>query len=129
VFARKGRQFQITVEQCLSATPVRNPQAQETDLAGGRLELTLPCRKPWLIRILSRRDRKTFLRRFELDEIGADSWRQIDGTRTVSELVEHLVSTRHFSPPQARQSMISFLHTLMTRGLVGLIVPDGKGSG
>jgi len=25
--------------------------------------------------------------------------------------------------------MISFLHTLMTRGLVGLIVPDGKGSG
>jgi hypothetical protein len=126
VFGRKRQQFQITVDQCLSATPVRNPQAQERDLADGRLELALPCLKPWPIRIFSRRDRKTFLRRFELDPLGADIWRQMDGTRTVGTLIEYLVRTCSLAPQQGQQSMISFLQMLMTRGLVGLVVAERK---
>ncbi len=128
MFGRKNQKFQMTVDQCLSAIPVRNPQAHEKDLPDDRLELTLPCRKPWPIRILSRRDRKTFLRRFELDSLGAELWRRIDGLRTVSQLVEHLARTHGLPPGRAQDSMISFLHMLMTRGLVGLVLPDPRHS-
>ncbi len=114
----------MTVEQCLSAVVVRNPQAGQKDLPEGRIELSLPYRKPWAIRIFSRSGHKTFLRRFELDATGADLWRLIDGRRTVRELVDHLVRQRDLDPRQARDSMISYLQMLMIRGLVGLISPE-----
>jgi hypothetical protein len=122
VFCRKKPQFQMTLDQCLVAAIVRNPQAQEKDLPERRIELSLPYRKPWVVRVFSRKDRKTFLRRFELDEIGADLWRLADDKRTVAELVAHLARTQHLDPQQAQTSMISYVHMLMTRGLVGLVV-------
>ena len=82
----------------------------------------MPYRKPWVVRIFSRRDRKTFLRRFELDETGAALWRRIDDKRTVADLVEHLVQTQNLDPKQAQESMIAFVQMLMMRGLVGLVV-------
>ena len=122
MFGSKKPQFQMTLDQCLLAAVVRNPQAQEKDLPEGRIELSLPYRKPWVVRIFSRKDRKIFLRRFELDEMGADLWHLIDDKRTVADLVEHLTRTRSLDPQQARESMISYVHMLMTRGLVGLVV-------
>ena len=122
MFGSKKPQFQMTLDQCLLAAVVRNPQAQEKDLPEGRIELSLPYRKPWVVRIFSRKDRKIFLRRFELDEMGADLWHLIDDKRTVADLVEHLARTRSLDPQQAQASMISYVHMLMTRGLVGLVV-------
>ena len=122
MFGSKKLQFQMTLDQCLLAAVVRNPQAQEKDLPEGRIELSLPYRKPWVVRIFSRKDRKIFLRRFELDKIGAYLWHLIDNKRTVADLVEHLARTRQFDPQQARESMISYVHMLMTRSLVGLVV-------
>jgi hypothetical protein len=122
VFRRKKLQFQMTLDQCLLAAVVRNPQVQEKDLPDGRIELSLPYRKPWMVRMFSREGRKTFLRRFELDEIGADLWRLADDKRTVAELVAHLARTQNLDPQQAQTSMISYVHMLMTRGLVGLVV-------
>lgn len=122
MFGSKKPQFQMTLEQCMSAVIVRNPQTQEKDLPAGRIELALPYRKPWIVRIFSRRDRKTFLRRFELDETGADLWRRIDGKRTVGDLVEHLVQVRSLDPKQAQASMVAYVQMLMTRGLVGLVL-------
>lgn len=122
MFGRKKPQFQMTLDQCLSALVVRNPQVQAKDLPQGRIELSLPYLKPWLIRWLQRKDRKTFLRRFELDSIGADLWHQADGRRTVSDLVQHLARAQHLEPQQARDSMVAYLQMLMTRGLVGLVV-------
>lgn len=123
---KKNPQFEMTIDACLSAAVVRNPQAQEKDLPEGRLELALPYRKPWVIRIFSRKDRRTFQRRFELDEIGADLWRQIDGKRTAGNLVEYLARVRNLEPPQAQESMVAYLQMLMVRGLVGLVVPQEK---
>lgn len=122
MFGRKKPQFQMTLDQCLSAVVVRNPEAQAKDLPDSRLELSLPYRKPWLLRWFSRKDRRTFLRRFELDEIGADLWRHIDGRRTVSDLVDHLARTRNFPPQQARDSMIAYIQMLLTRALIGLVM-------
>jgi hypothetical protein len=124
VFGGKRPQFQMTLDQCLLAAMVRNPQVQEKDLPDGRIELSLPYRKPWVVRVFSRKDRKTFLRRFELDDIGADLWRRIDDKRTVADLVGHLERTRNLAPQQATESMISYVHMLMTRGLVGLVLQE-----
>ncbi len=122
MFRRSKPQFQMTVEQCLAAVVVRNPRAVPKDLPEGRIELSLPYRKPWVIRIFCRPDRKTFLRRFELDPIGADLWRLIDDRQTVRDLVDHLARARNLDPSQARDAMISYLQILMTRGLVGLVL-------
>jgi len=122
VFGRKSQKFQMTVDQCLSARPVRNPQTQARDLPDDRLELTLACLKPWPIRIFCKRDRRMFPRRFELDLLGASLWREIDGSRTVNELIGYLVRTHGLPPRQAQDSMVSFLQMLMARGLVGLVL-------
>lgn len=122
MFGRKKPQFQMTIDQCLSSAIVRNPQTQAKDLPAGRIELSLPYRKPWVVRFFARRNRKTFLRRFELDETGAALWRRIDDKRTVADLVEHLAQTQKIDPKQAQASMIAFVQMLMMRGLVGLVV-------
>jgi hypothetical protein len=127
VFGRKKEpSFQMTVQQCLAAAVIRHPQACETALAGGGLEVGLPYRKPWVIRMFSRQGRQTFMRRFELDQIGADLWRQIDGRRTAGDLAIYLACKRNLEARQAEDSLIAYLQMLMVRGLVGLVVPQER---
>jgi len=93
------------------------------DLEGGRVQISLPYLKPWLVRLFSRKS-KTFARKFELDEVGAELWRLINGTRTVSDLAEHLQRSRGFDEAQAKESMVAYLNMLLVRGIVGLVVPQ-----
>lgn len=123
MFGRKQPQIKMTLEQCLSARVVRNPEARQQELPDGRIELSLPYVKPWLIRLFSRRN-KTFLRKFQLDETGSQMWRRIDDKRRVQEMVDHLKKDRGLEDKQAVDSMVAYLHMLMVRGLVGLVVPQ-----
>jgi hypothetical protein len=113
----------MTLDQCLEAVIVRNPQVAARDLDKGGVELSLPYRKPWLFRLFSAGE--TYSRRFQLDEIGSDLWRQIDDRRTVQFLVERLKALRGLAEKEAVDSTVAYVHMLLTRGLVGLVVPEG----
>ncbi len=122
MFGRKKNQIQMTLDQCLASAVVPNPQVTEKDLPDGRIELTLPYLKPWLVRKISRKG-KTFPRRFELDEVSADLWRQIDGKRTVADMVDYMAQKGDTPPDQAQESVLNYMNMLLTRGLIGLAVP------
>ena len=122
MFGRKKPQFQMTLDQCLPAVVVRNPQVQEKDLPDGRIELdpAIPqaLADPGLLP-QGAKDLPSPLR------TGRDRCRPralIDGKRTVADLVEHLARTRSLDPQQAQESMVSYVQMLMVRGLVGLVV-------
>jgi len=121
---RKEPRIELTLDQCLAALVVPNPDAKQRVLPSGRIEVSLPYLKPWLIRWLSRKDKKTFLRRFELDDLGSELWRLCDGRHTVAELVDYVATSGGLPPDSARESLIAYLHMLMVRGLVGLVVPQ-----
>lgn len=122
MLGRKPSQMEMPLSEYLSAVIVRNPEAEVRDLDGGGIEITLPYRKPRLLRVFSRS--KTFLRKFELDETGSDLWRQIDDRRTVRDLAEYLRSSGAGQEEQALESAVAYVHMLLVRGLVGLVVPS-----
>jgi len=120
---RKQEALRLSVEQCMQAVVMRNPQAEVRTLPDGKLEVSVPYMKPWLIRLFSRKE-KTFRRRFELDDLGSQLWEMFDGKHTVEQLVQHVADSRGLEREQAVQSMLAYLQMLLTRGLVGLIVPE-----
>ena len=121
---KKAAQLQLTVDQCLSAVVVRNPKLQEEVLASGSVRVKLPYLKPRLLRLFSAKDKKTFVRRFDLDELGSALWPLCDGKHTVEQLIDFIVDAKDLEKERATQSMIAFLQVLMSRGLIGLVVPE-----
>jgi len=74
----------------------------------------------WFARTLGFRGQ----RRFQLDEIGACFWCQVDGERRLSDIQGTLCSRYALSPEQARRAIVEFTAVLMRRNLLGLRVED-----
>jgi hypothetical protein len=70
----------------------------------------------WLSRKLGYRQQ----RRYELDEVGACFWGQVDGQRPLSEIQRTLCSRYALSPEQARRAVVEFTALLMRRNLLVL---------
>lgn len=61
-------------------------------------------------------------RRFELDEIGARFYREVDGRRSLAEIEAILVREFGLDESRARDAVIAFTGGLMRRGLLALSV-------
>lgn len=55
-----------------------------------------------------------------VNHVGAFIWNQIDGRKSVQDIIEHVVRTFNVSPEQARQDTIAFLQSLAERNLITL---------
>ncbi len=108
----------------LAATPIRNPQAAQRRLARGGLELSVPMARTRLARWLSRSGGKPIIRKFELDELGVQVWRMMDGHTTVRTMIEKFASDHQLNLREAEVSMLAYLRTLTERGIMVLALPD-----
>ena len=108
----------------LAARAVRNPQATERRLADGGLELSVPMAKSRLARWLSRTGDTPIIRKFELDRLGVEVWRMMDGRSTVREVIERFASAHQLNLREAEVSMLAYLRTLAGRGIMVLAMPD-----
>jgi len=108
----------------LAARPSRHPQAQAKELAGGALQLTVPVRPGRIARWMTRSGDRPVLRRFELDELGGDLWRMMDGTKTVRTLIEEFGARHQLNLREAEVAVLAYLRTLAERGIMTLLWAD-----
>ena len=115
-----GRQEQPAVDrrEALSSIPALVPGVTLEEGEDGRVTAVVTSRRPagFWARFMSR----TMTRRVRLDEIGTYVIRQIDGTRTVKELVAEFASRYRVNRREAELCMADFLKSLAQRNIIAI---------
>ena len=124
LFRKKQTIPALTRDQALACTPVRNNVVrwEESDSGLILVEYTLVL-KPFL-QSISRRfgtaSTEQPTRKRELDALGSQVWKLIDGRRTTAEVIEAFARRHHISNQEAEQSITLFFRELGRRGLIAL---------
>ncbi len=121
-----GRKQKPTSTKQLATKPIRLVTAEmkprgEGGNAGGVLEVPIrPTR--WTGRLFRAPEGMT--KKFEFDSIGAMVWECCDGKTSVHQIIRRLSSRYNVSPREAQVSVLTFLHTLARKGLIGRDVKE-----
>lgn len=118
----------ISRDQALLCIPEKNSLAKEDALESGDLILTYPATyKPFFSKIqqLIRKDpKKTFTRKIQLDSLGVDVWKNIDGQKTVKTLIKDFSDLHRLNYKEAEISVTLFLKSLGEKGLIIIKEPE-----
>lgn len=87
------------------------------DNAGGLLQVKL--RQPKWGQMLFRLPEHA-IKTFEFDSIGAFVWENIDGKTSVEQIIKRLAKRYDLNLREAQVPTVTFLQTLMKKGLVGI---------
>ncbi len=110
-------------ESLLAARPLKCPGIVEKTLDDGGLELTVSLPRTRLFRWLSGGCKDPIVRRYQLDPLGVEAWRMIDGQTTVGTIIERFASRHAMEMPQAEAAVLTYLRTLAQRGIMMLALP------
>ena len=66
-----------------------------------------------------------YSRKIELDEHGSCYYEQVDGVKTLKEIIAAMMARFGQSRDEASQSVLLFTKQLMAKNLLQLVVPDG----
>jgi hypothetical protein len=115
----------MTARDLLSAVPVASSGTSLEELPGGGGVLTRrSAKRDGLGGWLAHKLRFQRERHYELDELGACYWSQVDGLRRLSEIQHTLCDRYALSPEQARRAVVEFTALLMRRNLLALRVEE-----
>ncbi|HWA84251.1 MAG TPA: PqqD family protein [Fimbriimonadaceae bacterium] len=108
------------------ARPVRNPAVEELGSAGG-ITLQGPAVLRGLLgKIVAKAATQPVTRQYELEEVGAFVWSQIDGRRSFEGICRQLQAKYKMNRLEAEASLDAFLRMLAERSLITLLVKEGK---
>jgi len=105
----------------MSACPVQRP-ALKMENKDGKRYVTVEFERPGWQRFLGA-DRRCE-RTFGLDAYGQEVYDGCDGHTAVRQIVRSFAHAHHLSVAEAEVSVTLFLKTLMTKGLIGVPVPE-----
>jgi hypothetical protein len=115
---------QLTKSQALTLTPVKNMDAFEVVLDSGVVVIHYPVTmRPWMAKWIQRfkgSSPQTGSRKLQLDTLGTQVWKMIDGKRTVRDIVDSFARTHQLERREAETAVTQFLRDLGKRGLVGM---------
>ena len=124
VFKKKQNNVWMTRAEALKFTPVKSNRVQETRLETGEIILTYPIAiRPWIDRIVKRfgeKEAKSVDKKLQLDELGTAVWEQINGERSVKQVIQWFAKKYQLHTKEAEVSVSRFLRELGKRGLIGL---------
>jgi hypothetical protein len=124
IFRRRPRPPKLTPEQFMKLRPHRAEGSVEPLPDGGaKVSVKMPVKK--MARRLLRLP-ETVTRTFELDQVGAFVWEQIDGKTSLEQIIARLARRYKLNLREAQASTQQFLKMLMSKGLVVVPVPDEK---
>ena len=117
----------LSLEALLDAVPVAN-QAARVESYGDLVVIYLPIRQRWWMRppiswALPYREEKGV----ELDKLGTEVYRAVDGKRTVEQIVESFADQHKLRFHEARLAVMQFLRSLAQRNVVVLAIPEVVG--
>lgn len=123
MFRRRKKPIQLTREQALACTPVKNNVVDWEILGSGLVQVEyVLLLKPFLLSIFKRFDKSPAppTRKLQLDALGSEVWQMIDGERTTGMLIEDFAKLHQISISESEQSITIFLRELGRRGLIAL---------
>ncbi len=115
---------QLTKSQSLTLTPVKNRESSEETLGSGVVIIQYPVTmRPWMAKWMQRfkgSSPRIGSRKLQLDSLGTEVWKMIDGKRTVRDIVGTFAENHQLENREAEVAVTQFLRDLGKRGLIGL---------
>lgn len=115
----------LTLQEQLSARPLRLVDGELTDRDDGGANLTVTLRQTrwsgWFFR-MPEGAKKTF----ELDAMGRLVWDNCDGKTSVQQIIRRLSKQYNLNLREAQVATVQFLNMLIKKGLVGMTLRDGQ---
>ena len=113
-------------QEALRLRPVKNKDVIESVSPTGKIILCYPLDlKPIFVGLAKKmglwKEGKPLTKSIELDEIGAMTWKMVDGKHTVKDMVDIFAKEYKVLPKEAELSMTSFIKELGRRGLIAFI--------
>lgn len=123
MFFRRQPKPRITLQEQLSARPVRLVEAEPTPDGKGGATLKVPLRtggrwNTWLFRVP-----QGATKTFELDALGLLVWESCDGKTSVQQVIRKLAKRYNLNLREAQVPTLAFLQTLVKKGLIGMTMP------
>jgi hypothetical protein len=123
----RSRRSRISRRQMLESVPRLNPAVRWEELDTGRILVTFRKDAGVWLRIAMRLFALPEWSQVLLDEVGTRVVRQIDGVRTVNQLIAYLAGELKLSRKEAEVALVKYLEMLGKRNLVGFEVrPAGE---
>ena len=114
----------MTRAEALKFTPFKNDRIRESRLESGEILLTYPIViRPWIGRVVKKFGGKGYQavdKKLQLDELGTAVWEQIDGERSVKQVIQWFAKKYQLHAKESEVSVSRFLRELGRRGLIGL---------
>ena len=115
---------QLTKNQALTLTPVKNIESAEETLDSGVIVIQYPVTmRPWMAKWIQRfkgSSPQIGSRKLQLDSLGTEVWKMIDGKQTVRDIVDTFAENHQLESREAEVAVTQFLRDLGKRGLIGL---------
>ncbi len=110
--------------QALECVPAQNDTIQWQQLDSGEILFTYPLPLNAFFQALHRKFGKNQealpTKKLQLDQMGSFVWQEIDGKRTVREIIRHFAEEYKITTQEAEHAVTTFLKTLGQRGLIAL---------
>ena len=116
----------LTRGQSLGACPVKTEVVDTDALPEGGLRVTVAAPRPRWHRWFG--GDGDLQRSFELDALGAAVYDACDGTRDVRALIADFAAAHQVSTVEAEIAVTTYLRTLVSRGLVAMVVDRQEAS-
>jgi hypothetical protein len=119
----KSSGLEVTAQDMLKITPIRNPLVEVKEYDSGEIGLILKAVPTKRRGIISRFFPFPTGRKIVLDEMGTHFWKLCDGKNRVKDIVAEFQKAYQMSELEARVSCSLFIESLSKRQLVGFILP------
>ena len=111
-------------QSSLAAIPVQNSEITTEFNASGLILIKYPVTlRPWMARWFRRfkgTSPQIRYRKLQLDILGTDVWKLIDGKRTVQEIIDGFAQIHQLPVAESESAITQFLRDLGKRGLIGM---------
>ncbi len=112
---------QLTREQALDARPVTVKILAREPLENGGQRITVPYQPSGMIKFILRVP-ATATKKFELDALGVEVLDYCDGEKSVKHMATLFAKKHKVDKHEAERAVVSFLDTLVKRGVVLMVV-------
>ncbi len=119
-----SRKKTISRPAALSARPRRLPVIRREELEDNGLKVTVELTRPRWQQFLG--TPADFNRSFVLDSFGREVYEACNGNKDVAAIVRDFSKAHNVSIAEAELSVSTFLKTLMSRGLVAMLMGRGQ---
>jgi hypothetical protein len=114
---------QLSRNEALDCTPVRNRHVSEQRLDSGEILIVYPLAvRPWMATVAKWLGARETLRtgKLQLDLLGSSVWERLDGRTPLRQLAAAFAQEHRLEPKEAQVAVTQFVRELGRRGLVGL---------